>query len=194
MTRFALNKRPPEECLCIQGRRSNRSQQAQGTCGRRNRKTKIGRCEGITRHLSIPDDEADYEEIVNNARRKLETRTASAMLCKVIPPTNPNGSCWWRSCASDWCNTETKRWNSSCSKKDHDDIITESHRIRTSKSTEETTKEHIADRGHVSMSHYNMVHKPIPVTKAVNILQAKAVLDTEWATLQKLRARAQSDQ
>ena len=40
---------------------------------------------------SIPDDNPEGEEIMNNARRKLETRRASAMLCNVTTPVNPNG-------------------------------------------------------------------------------------------------------
>ena len=65
----------------------------------------------------IPDD-PDYEEIMNNARRKLEVRRASAMPCNVTTPVNPNGSGWERSCASDWSEMETKRLNSPCSKQD----------------------------------------------------------------------------
>ena len=53
------------------------------------------------------------------------------------------------------------------------------------KSTKKTHKDHIADRGHVSTSHYNMVHKQIPIPKAMPILEAKAALDKECVTLQK---------
>ena len=38
---------------------------------------------------SIPDDDLDCEAIVNDARRKLEMRRASAMLCKVTTATSP---------------------------------------------------------------------------------------------------------
>ena len=57
-----------------------------------------------------------------------------------------------------------------------------------SKSTQKTHKDHLADRRHVSMSHTTMVHKPIPIPKAMNISQAKAALDKEWENLQKLPA------
>ena len=53
------------------------------------------------------------------------------------------------------------------------------HNHRTTQSTEKTHKVHIADRGHVSMCPYNMVHKPMPIP-TVNILEAKAALDSEW--------------
>ena len=62
---------------------------------------------------------------------------------------------------------KTERLNSSCSKKDHEGSIIESHRIRKTRSTEKTHKDHITDRVQVSMSHYNVVHKPISIPKAV---------------------------
>ena len=74
--------------------------------------------------------------MMNNARRKSEIRRTSAMRCKVTTPANPNGSSWARLCASGWSVIETKRLNSSCSKQDHENIIIESQRIRTTKSKE----------------------------------------------------------
>ena len=44
-------------------------------------------------------------------------------------------------------------------------------------STEKTHKDHIADRGHVSISQFNMVNKPIPTPKAMKIPEAKAAHD-----------------
>ena len=42
--------------------------------------------------------------------------------------------------------------------------------------------DHKADRGHVSMSHYNLVHKLISIPKAMKSPEAKAALDKEWET------------
>ena len=39
-----------------------------------------------------------YEEILNNATRNLETRTASAMPYKLTIQADPNGSSWERPC------------------------------------------------------------------------------------------------
>ena len=50
----------------------------------------------------IPDDALDYEDIMNNARRKREMRRASAMPCKITTPANPSGSSWARPCARKW--------------------------------------------------------------------------------------------
>ena len=49
----------------------------------------------------------DCDEIVNDARRKLDIRRASAMLCRVTTPAGPNGSSRGRPYASDWSWMET---------------------------------------------------------------------------------------
>ena len=46
----------------------------------------------------------------------------------------------------------------------------------------------MADRGRVSMSPYNMLHRPIPIPQALTIPEEKAALEKEWETLQKLQA------
>ena len=48
---------------------------------------------------SIPDDDFDYEEILNNARRSLEIRRASALPCNGSDPVHVTGLTWKR---SDW--------------------------------------------------------------------------------------------
>ena len=53
----------------------------------------------------------------------------------------PNGSSWERPCASDWSEMETKRMNSSCSRKYHGDMI---HRIAQD-SKKKSNKEHQKD-------------------------------------------------
>ena len=143
-------------------------------------KPKIGRCEGTPRHLL---ECREMNKIINSARKNLETRRASAMPCKVTKPANPNGSSRKRPCASDWSKMDTKILNSSCSRQNPEHANIESQRIRTTKSTEKTRKDHIADRGHVFMSHYNMVHKPISIPKAVKSPAARIALDKDWEKL-----------
>ena len=58
-------------------------------------------------------------------------------------------------------------------------MMVESKSNRTTKSTDNIHQDHFANRGHVAMSHYNMVHKQIPKPKATQILEAKAALDKE---------------
>ena len=43
------------------------------------------------------------------------------------------------------------------------------------------------------MLHYNMVHKPLPIPKAITIPEAKAALDQEWTKLQKQPACDESN-
>ena len=69
----------------------------------------------------------------NNARRKLEIRS-SAMPCRVTTPANPDGSSLVRPCASKLSKMDTKRLKSSCSTQEHENILIESERIRTTKS------------------------------------------------------------
>ena len=47
-------------------------------------------------------------------------------------------------------------------------------------------EDHIVEQGFNSMSHYFLVHKPIPCPKAMKIPDAKAAVDNEWD--KKLRA------
>ena len=41
-------------------------------------------------------------------------------------------------------------------------------------------EDHIAGKGFTSMSHYNLVHKAIPMPQAMKILDARAAVDKEW--------------
>ena len=70
---------------------------------------------------------------------------------------------------------ETKRLNSSCLMKDHEDITIESQRTRRTKN--QTDKDHIADRGLALVLHGNMVHLWIPI---LIFPDAKAALDKGW--------------
>ena len=91
------------------------------------------------------------------------------MSCKVTTPAYPNGSTWGRP------------WESDVQKKYEDTIIESRKRLIK-------REDRIAERGRVSMSHHNMVHKPIPIPKAMKNIEARAALDKEWTTLQKVPA------
>ena len=41
-------------------------------------------------------------------------------------------------------------------------------------------EDHIAGRGKESLSHYNRVHKFIPMPQAMKVREAKAVAEKEW--------------
>ena len=42
-------------------------------------------------------------------------------------------------------------------------------------------EDHIAEKGEISLQHYNLVHKFIPMPQAMKIPAAKAAVDKEWA-------------
>ena len=49
-------------------------------------------------------------------------------------------------------------------------------------------EDHIAGKGNNSLQHYNLVHKFIPMRQAMKIPAAKAAVDKEWETLEKIPA------
>ena len=60
----------------------------------------------------------------------------------------------------------------------------ESTRQRVERSVPKNHEDHTAGEGHNSMTHYNLVHKFIPMPQATKILDAKAAVDKEWKTLE----------
>ena len=50
-------------------------------------------------------------------------------------------------------------------------------------------EDHIAGKGMNSLSHYNLVHKFIPMPQAMMIPDAKAAVDKEWEQHEKILAR-----
>ena len=49
-------------------------------------------------------------------------------------------------------------------------------------------EDHIARKGEISLQHYNLVHKFIPMPQAMKIAAAKAAVDKEWEKLEKISA------
>ena len=49
-------------------------------------------------------------------------------------------------------------------------------------------EDHIAGKGFTSMTHYNLVHKFIPMPQAMKIPDAKAAVDKEWKKLETIPA------
>ena len=50
----------------------------------------------------------------------------------------------------------------------------------------ETHEDHIADKGFTSMTHYNLVHKFIPMPLSMKIPFVKAAVDKEWKKLETI--------
>ena len=64
----------------------------------------------------------------------------------------------------------------------------ESTRQRAESSQLKNHEDHIAGKGCTSMSHYNLVHKFIPMPQAMKSLDAKAAVDKEWKKLETIPA------
>ena len=64
----------------------------------------------------------------------------------------------------------------------------ESTRLRMEESLPNHHEDHIAGKGDISLQHYNLVHKFIPMPQAMKIPAAKAAVDKEWEKLEKISA------
>ena len=64
----------------------------------------------------------------------------------------------------------------------------ESTRKRLERIQRQGHEDHIAEKAHNSLSHYNLAHKFILMSQAIQILEAKAAVDKEWEKLNKMAA------
>ena len=60
--------------------------------------------------------------------------------------------------------------------------------MRMEESQPNYREDHIAGRGDNSLQRYNLVHKFIPMRKAMKTPAAKAAVDKEWQKLEKIPA------
>ena len=61
-------------------------------------------------------------------------------------------------------------------------------RLRMEESLPNHHEDHIAGKGENSLQHYNLVHKFIPMPQAMEIPAARAAVEKEWETLEKISA------
>ena len=114
-----------------------------------------------------PDDE-EFKPTMKNVRRELEISMPAAMPCKT--PVN---------CRGETCISIGKhRTNYAC-------IVDadESMRIRLEGVPQRYHEDHIAAEGINSLSHYNLVHKFIPMPQALFFSDAKAAVENEWVKM-----------
>ena len=64
----------------------------------------------------------------------------------------------------------------------------ESARLRMEESLPNYHEDHIAGRGDNSLQHHNLVHKFIPMPRAMKIPAAQAAVDKEWEKHEKIPA------
>ena len=68
----------------------------------------------------------------------------------------------------------------------------ESTRKRIPQTQSKDHEDRIAEKGFNSLSHYNLVHKFIPMLQALKTLEAQAAVDREWEKLKNLPAWQES--
>ena len=118
----------------------------------------------------IDHEDKEFKETIKNARKKLETPIAPAMLCKIMKKNCGSG-------ASNKVNSKL-----ACILE-----ARESTRLCMGESLTHH-EDHVAGKGNNSLQHYNLVHKFIPMPQAVKIPAAKAAADKEWEKLEKISA------
>ena len=122
----------------------------------------------------IDPEDKEFKETIKNARKKLETPMAPAMLCK-MSKKNKNGET--RSKTNDFkskiaCILEASEFT----------------RLRMEESLPNYHEDLLQEKGDKSLQHYNLVHTLIPMPQAMKIPAAKAAVDEEWEKLEKIPA------
>ena len=119
-------------------------------------------------------EDKELKEIIKNARRKMETPMAPAMLCKTSKNSQHGVT---RGKSNDFKSKFACIWEAS-----------EPTRPRMEESLPKYHEDHIAGKGDNSLQHYNLVHKFIRMLQAMKIPAAKAAVDKEWEKLEKILA------
>ena len=105
----------------------------------------------------IDPEDTEFKETIKNARKKLETPIAPSMSCKIMK----------KNCGSGGSNKmKTKR---ACILE-----ADESTRMRMGNSIPHHHEDHIAGKGEISLQHYNLVNKFIPMPQALKIPAARS--------------------
>ena len=122
----------------------------------------------------IAPEDKEFKENIKNARMKLETPIAPAVLCKTSKKSKK---------------LETRgKTNDFKSKFACILEASESTRLRVEESLPKYHEGHVAGKGDNSLQHYNLVHKFIPMPQAMKFTAAKAAVDKEWEKLEKIPA------
>ena len=118
----------------------------------------------------IDPEDKEFKETIKNARKKLETSVALAMPCKIMNNCGSDGS--------DKIHTKL-----ACILE-----ADEPTRLRMGNSLPNHHEDHIAGKGDNSLQHYNLVHKFIPMPRAMKISAAKAAVDKKGENLENIPA------
>ena len=119
----------------------------------------------------IDPEDIEFQEAMQNALKRLELPMESAMPCKVQnhPCREPCGK-----------ESDTRRSKYACLSESH-----ESTRKRLERTLPKVHEDRIGGKGFDSSSHYNLVHKFIPMPQAMKIPDAQAAEDKDWEKLEE---------
>ena len=117
----------------------------------------------------IDPEDTELKETIKNARKKLETSVAPAMLCKIVKNCGSGGS-------------DKNKTKLACILE-----ANESTRMRMGNSEPSIHEDHVAGKGENSLQLYNLVHKFVPMPQAKKIPAAKAAVDKDWENWRKFR-------
>ena len=117
----------------------------------------------------IDPEDKEFKETIKNTRKKLETSVAPATSCKIM-----------KNCGSGVSDKNKTKF--ACILE-----ANESTRMRMENSIPSNHEDHIAGKGENSSQHYNLVHKFIPMPRAMKIPAAKAAVEKEWENWRKFR-------
>ena len=129
-------------------------------------KPKLDNARQLRGIFSIEPDDEEFKHTMKNARRKLEIPMPAAMPWKT--PVNYRG---------ETCRSTGKK----------QDLVDgdETMRIRLDRVPHRYHEDHNAAKGMNSLSHYNSVHKWIPMLLAMKILDAKAAVEKELGKIRE---------
>ena len=139
-----------------------------------NEKPKLNNARRLRGIYFIDPEDKEFKETIKNARKKLETPMAPAMLCETSKK-NKHGETRGK--------TNDFKSKFACILE-----ASESTRLRMEESLQNYHEDHFAGKWDNSLQHYNLVHKYIPVPQAMKIPAAKAALDKNWEKLEKIPA------
>ena len=115
---------------------------------------------------------------IENARRKLEVHTEAAMPCK---KKNPSQLCCQEAVAGLGAPNKVPNTKYVCVVESH-----ESTRQQMEPTLRRSHEDHIAAKRENPMNRYNLVHKLIPMQRAMK--DANAAVEKEWDKLETIQA------
>ena len=158
------SKQQPDQIICdlrfgLACRKQSKTKKSKNALSRRQ---KLDNASKLTEKLHRSRRRRIWRISQNEARKKLETPLEPPLPCKMAT------------------RKRVRSYGKLCSR-----IYKEAFGIYSS---EKSRRSHRREREFNSLTHYNVVHKFVPVLQAMKILDAKAAVNKEWEKLEKIPA------